>query len=56
MGENFQITFVIGTFRVYSTVPTRIHWVVYGKRQSIQVEPEKASVSLQGSGPYKWLA
>jgi hypothetical protein len=45
-----------GKFTVYSTSPTDFHWIVYGKRQSIQVEPMKATSKLQGDGPYRWLA
>ena len=30
-------------------------WTVFGKRQDIQVEPSKTSVTVMGQGPYKWL-
>lgn len=30
-------------------------WVVYGERNSIEVEPMKSSVEIQGSGPYRWI-
>jgi hypothetical protein len=30
-------------------------WTVFGKRQDIQVEPSKTSVTVMGEGPYKWL-
>ena len=42
-------------FKVFGN-PGPFHWHVYGKRQSIIVEPEKSNVELKGSGPYKWLA
>jgi hypothetical protein len=41
-------------FKVFGN-PGPFHWHVYGKRQSIIVEPEKSNVELKGSGPYKWL-
>ena len=42
-------------FKVFGN-PGPFHWHVYGKRQSIIVEPDKSNVELKGSGPYKWLA
>jgi hypothetical protein len=42
-------------FKVFGN-PGPFHWHVYGKRQSITVEPEKSNVELKGSGPYRWLA
>jgi hypothetical protein len=30
-------------------------WTVYGKRLSIDVEPNKKDVVLKGDGPYKWI-
>jgi hypothetical protein len=31
------------------------YWIVHGKRLSIEVEPDKKSVEVKGSGPYKWI-
>ena len=30
-------------------------WIVYGKRQAINVEPLKQDVQIKGLGPYKWI-
>jgi hypothetical protein len=30
-------------------------WIVYGERLSIEVEPLKESVKIEGNGPYKWV-
>ena len=32
------------------------HWVVYGKRNNIEVEVDKVSAKLHGNGPYTWLS
>ena len=47
-----------GTFTVYSNIaPCVFNYLVFGKRQTMEVEPEKALVTLQGASasPYKWL-
>jgi hypothetical protein len=31
-------------------------WHVYGRRASVVVEPKKSSVSVLGTGPYRWIA
>ena len=31
------------------------HWNITAKRQSIVVEPTKSEISVQGSGPYKYV-
>jgi hypothetical protein len=41
-------------FRVYGENST-FHWIVYGKRHDITVEPDKNSVVLKGSGPYLYI-
>jgi hypothetical protein len=41
-------------FFVYGT-NTKFYWVVYGTRNSIIVEPNKDSVDVKGTGPYKWI-
>jgi hypothetical protein len=43
-----------GSFKVFGN-PGEFFWHVYGKRQSIDVEPLKSQVNVKGSGPYKWL-
>ena len=42
-------------FKVISNRPGKFHWVVYGKRQEIVVEPLKSDVEVKGNGPYKWI-
>jgi hypothetical protein len=43
-------------FTVYSSNGgCKFYWHVYGKRQTIDVEPDKRSVVVKGSGPYKWI-
>lgn len=32
----------------------KFHWIVYGSRENIVVEPEKIDVRLKGYGPYVW--
>jgi hypothetical protein len=41
-------------FTVYGK-PCKFNWIVYGKRENIEVEPNKKDVILNGSGPYKWI-
>jgi hypothetical protein len=43
-----------GKFKVFGK-PGEFFWYVYGKRQSIEVEPLKTDVNVKGSGPYKWI-
>jgi hypothetical protein len=43
-----------GTFYIYGP-PGEYHWVVYGKRGSIDVEPLKKDTNVSGDGPYKWI-
>jgi hypothetical protein len=54
----------ISTYNVGEVVNNQFHvygengsffWVVYGMRASIEVEPNKTDVQVQGSGPYKWI-
>jgi len=42
-----------GNFMVYGE-PGKFYWHVYGKRATIEVEPYKKDISVQGSGPYTW--
>ena len=41
-------------FRVYGE-NSRFHWIVYGKRFDIEVEPNKSDVNVKGDGPYLYL-
>jgi hypothetical protein len=45
-----------GKFTVYSDiVPCEFSYIVFGKRQQIEVEPMKALTCVKGDGPYKWI-
>ncbi len=33
----------------------KFFWIVQGKRNEIDVEPDKRSVNVKGNGPYKWI-
>jgi len=41
-------------FTVYGS-NCKFFWIVYGERNSIEVEPLKSSVEINGEGPYKWV-
>jgi hypothetical protein len=40
-------------FKVYGK-NGKFFWTVYGLRNEILVEPDKASITVNGDGPYKW--
>jgi hypothetical protein len=42
-------------FRVFGPSDTKFNWQVSGKRDSIDVEPLKRKVLLNGNGPYRWI-
>jgi hypothetical protein len=42
------------SFTVYGS-SGEFYWHVYGKRMSIEVEPYKSSVTVNGDGPYRWI-
>jgi hypothetical protein len=42
-----------GVFIVYGT-NCEFHWIVYGERKPLIVEPNKNEIVIQGNGPYKW--
>jgi len=44
-----------GSFTVYSNKPCKFNWIVYGRRQEIEVEPLKENTHIAGDGPYKWV-
>ena len=45
-----------GMFRVFTdVVPCKFNWVVYGRRQEVDVEVNKKSIIVEGDGPYKWI-
>lgn len=33
----------------------KFYWILYGKRNEIEIEPLKSSSSIKGNGPYTWL-
>ena len=41
-------------FKVYGE-NAKFHWVVYGSRQEVTVEPNKADVNVKGDGPYLYI-
>jgi len=48
---------VDGKFTVYSSViPCEFSYIVFGKRQSINVEPNKCTTLVKGDGPYTWIS
>jgi hypothetical protein len=42
------------SFKVYGK-NCKFFWIVYGERQSINVEPLKNSSDVLGEGPYRWV-
>jgi hypothetical protein len=42
-----------GEFIVYGT-NCEFHWIVYGERKTLIVEPDKDTIIIEGNGPYKW--
>jgi hypothetical protein len=44
-----------GKFKVYSTIPCIVDYVVFGKRCPVEIEPLKSAVHVKGDGPYKWI-
>jgi hypothetical protein len=43
-----------GIFTVYGS-PGPFHWVVFGKRGNVVVEPYKSQVEVKGDGPYRYI-
>lgn len=43
------------SFNVFG-VNGKFHWLVHGKRQDIEVEPDKNKYTLNSKGPYTWLS
>jgi hypothetical protein len=41
-------------FKVYGE-PGPFSWLVFAKRESIEVEPKKNSTLIRGTGPYKYI-
>jgi hypothetical protein len=48
----------LNLFEVYSDSleGAEFFWVVYAKRDSIETEPPKKRVKIQGDGPYRWIS
>ncbi|MCX8482826.1 MAG: hypothetical protein ORN50_04545, partial [Crocinitomicaceae bacterium] len=44
-----------GRFRVYGP-PGKFHWLVYGERAPVEVEPLKSASNVKGFGPYTWIS
>jgi hypothetical protein len=44
-----------GSFTVYGENGA-FHWLVIGRRGTIDVEPNKSDVVVKGDGPYLWIA
>ena len=44
-----------GSFTVYSDRKINFNWVVYGTRLDIETEPLKKTVTVKGTGPYRYL-
>jgi len=44
-----------GKFKVYGK-NGKFFWHVHGMRNSVQTEPDKNKVSLNGNGPYQWIS
>jgi len=45
---------VDGKFTVYGD-PGEFFWTVFGKRENIEIEPNKSNTFVNGSGPYRWI-
>ena len=43
------------SFDIYCLEGGMFHWVVYGKRGDINIEPYKETVNVKGNGPYRWI-
>ena len=43
-----------GAFTVYGA-PGPFHWIVHGLRGTVEVEPVKADVCVEGTGPYRYI-
>jgi hypothetical protein len=46
---------VNGSFEVYGSAGS-FYWLVHASRGSLVTEPLKSEVTVQGSGPYRWIA
>jgi hypothetical protein len=55
INPNLQTTEVEnGRFVVYGS-NCKFFWLVHGKRCDIDVEPDKSTTVVKGSGPYRWI-
>jgi hypothetical protein len=55
VNPNLQTTEVEnGRFIVYGS-NCKFFWLVHGKRCDIDVEPDKSTTLVKGSGPYRWI-
>jgi hypothetical protein len=46
-----------GKFEVFSDTSkgAEFFWMVFATRNSIETEPTKESVTVNGDGPYRWI-
>jgi hypothetical protein len=53
--NNYNVSNVIDNkFVVYGN-NGKFHWIVYGTRQELDVDPNKSDVVVKGEGPYLWI-
>ena len=52
--QYFATEVINNSFDVYGD-NGEFYWTVYGKRNSIIVEPNKSDIEVKGNGPYKWF-
>ena len=53
--NNYTTTNIINnSFKVFGK-NGKFYWIVHGKRDDINVEPNKKDVNIKGNGPYKWI-
>ena len=44
-----------GKFNIFTNSVCKVDYIVFGKRQSFEIEPDKNSVNVKGDGPYKYI-
>jgi hypothetical protein len=53
--NNYNVSNVVDNkFVVYGN-NGKFHWIVYGTRQELDVDPNKSDVVVKGEGPYLWI-
>ena len=52
---NYSVSEIIDNkFTVYGE-NGKFYWIVHGSRSEINVDPDKSSVEVKGTGPYLWI-